>query len=400
MKVKSVRGLSAFFVGEMLSKALPFLLLPYLTRVLDPEAFGQLSLFMALSGVFIIAVNWSFEGAISRYYYRYGSRNFTNLIILSIGLIILLDAIFFAIAYAFSQKIILYAIICAGVQSIYNVLSSVQQCQKKVRNYLILQLGNSTISVFCTVAFIEILGHDYIFRVLSIILGLLISILIALPLSLRTVYCKFNYNTLRLNFLYCFSFGFPLILHQASLYVKGQLDRLLVAQTYDLSSLAFYSAAYQVASISLIVIMALNKAGVPYFFEACKKNIFNGRTIRKYFIRILPLSLIPGVILFFIPDDVYSYFLGENYAHISVMVALFTLGMGIQIPYLLLVNYLFYLSENKKIAFCTIITSVAHIGIVLVLKEISLTVLSASLILSNSVCVLLLYGLICNRGEE
>ncbi|MFJ3455770.1 oligosaccharide flippase family protein [Scandinavium goeteborgense] len=391
MKKKIVQNLSVFFLGEMLSKALPFLLLPYLTRVLDPDSFGQLSLFMALSGVFIIAVNWSFEGAVSRYYYRYGSKNFTNLIVLSICFIVILDTILFIIALLFEQKIILYAIICAGVQSIYNVLSSAQQCQKKVTNYLILQLGNSIVSVLCTVAFIEFLGSNYIYRVQSIIIGLISAILIAIPLSIKLRKIRINVNNIKLNFLYCFGFGFPLILHQASLYVKGQLDRLLVAQSYDFSLLAYYSAAYQVASIFLIVVMALNKATVPFFFEACKKNIVNYITVKKYFFRLLPLSLIPGFVLLFIPDYFYSFFLGDNYKHISSMVALFTLGMGIQIPYLLLVNFMFYLNENKSIAICTIITSIAHVFIVLILKDFGLVPLSMSLILSNTICVALLY---------
>ena len=48
-----------YLIGELFAKSLPFLMLPYLTRKLGPEGFGELSYYLtwlALFGIFIDSI--------------------------------------------------------------------------------------------------------------------------------------------------------------------------------------------------------------------------------------------------------------------------------------------------------------------------------------------------------
>ena len=74
-----------YVVGEMTAKAVPFLLLPYLTRVLGTTGFGDLSYYLSLTAFILIAMSLSQNGALTRYFYVYGRHGLGN-ILLSGGL--------------------------------------------------------------------------------------------------------------------------------------------------------------------------------------------------------------------------------------------------------------------------------------------------------------------------
>lgn len=44
---------------------------------------------------------------------------------------------------------------------------------------------------------------------------------------------RITVKRLRLGLFYIFSFGIPLILHQSSFFIKGQLDRLFIYEQYS-----------------------------------------------------------------------------------------------------------------------------------------------------------------------
>ncbi|MFH4134884.1 oligosaccharide flippase family protein, partial [Acinetobacter baumannii] len=79
-----------------------------------------------------------------------------------------------------------------------------------------------------------------------------------------------------------FTFGLPLILHQSSFFIKGQLDRIFIYQQYSKAELGIYSAGVQIAAVLPIILMALNKAIVPYYYQGLKDSSLTIKKIKKY----------------------------------------------------------------------------------------------------------------------
>lgn len=385
---------SIIFVGcEILSKSVPFLLLPYLTRVLSPEDFGAVGLFTSLQAFFIICVSLSFDGAIARYYYRYGKRNFDSLINHSLCLIIALT-FFTLLILLFSpwdNFLTKYALITAALQAFFNVILTSKQCQKKATQYAFYQISFAIISAVTTVAFFKVWSYSVDERIKSIAFSLTVMIIIFLFSNLRKKRKSFHIKTFNLNFFYFISFGAPLIIHQMSLYVKGQFDRVLIAHTFTLSDLAIYTAAFQFASCLNVVIMALNKALLPYYFESCKNGYFDHERVKNWFLKSIPLMMLPAVIMYFIPDSLFTFILGDKYSGVNHLATLFVLGFCMQIPYLLAVNFMFYHNDNKKVAFITFTSSIVHLISLFILKSFGVAYLPFALITSNTICLILLF---------
>ncbi|MDE3988981.1 oligosaccharide flippase family protein, partial [Glaesserella parasuis] len=73
--MKVIKDSAIYLFGELVSKSIPFLLLPYLSRKLGVEGFGELSYYQTFLALFAIFIGLSQDGAVARYFYRYGKRS-------------------------------------------------------------------------------------------------------------------------------------------------------------------------------------------------------------------------------------------------------------------------------------------------------------------------------------
>ena len=123
-----IKDSAIYVVGELVSKAFPFLLLPYLSRKLSVEGFGELSYYQTLLSLFVVFIGLSQEGAVTRYFYVYGKRSL-NLVV-NIGYIytILVGTISLLFCWLMKSEIMAYVVLSAISQVFFTVQLSIRQC--------------------------------------------------------------------------------------------------------------------------------------------------------------------------------------------------------------------------------------------------------------------------------
>ncbi|MFA0350107.1 lipopolysaccharide biosynthesis protein, partial [Vibrio sp. 10N.222.55.C6] len=72
-----------YLIGEVLSKLIPFVLLPYFSNTLSVDEFGRLGLYQAYYNFFVIFILFGFDSIILRSYHRYGEKISNELLTLS-----------------------------------------------------------------------------------------------------------------------------------------------------------------------------------------------------------------------------------------------------------------------------------------------------------------------------
>ena len=386
-----------YLIGELFAKSLPFLMLPYLTRKLGPEGFGELSYYLTWLALFGIFIGLSQEGAVTRYFYFYGKKALNTVVTAGYLYNIFISAILLLGCWFFQAEIMAYIVLATMFQSFINVQLALRQCQKQPVKYIILQIILSLTSVIFTIAALELFSEDLVaYRILAIVVANALTFFIA-SVVLGDLFSSKNRMTiqrLKLSALYIFSFGIPLILHQASFFIKGQLDRLFIYEQYTKAELGIYSAGVQVAAVLPIVLMALNKAIVPYYYQGLKEKKLSIQSIKKYTLFCLAFCIIPALIGYVLPTSVYIWFLGERYADSKYYVVMYLLGYGANLPYLMLVNYLFFHARNKLVSSITFISSIFYVVLMVVLGQYSIEYLPYALILSNILMVLIIWLII------
>lgn len=392
--MKVLKDSFIYLIGELFAKSLPFLMLPYLTRKLGPDGFGELSYYLTMLSLFGIFVGLSQEGAVTRYFYFYGKKALNTVVKagylfnLAVSFILLLGC------WWFKAEIMAYVVLATMFQSFVNVQLALRQCQKQPFKYIAIQIILSLTNVLFTIAALEYFSQDLVaYRMLAIVIANFTTFVIA-SLILGDLFkdnYRFTWQRLRLGLFYIFSFGLPLILHQSSFFIKGQLDRIFIYQQYSKAELGVYSAGVQIAAVLPIILMALNKAIVPYYYQGLKDNSLTIAKIKKYTLYSLPLSILPAVIGWLLPEQVYLWFLGQSYIGSKYYVVMYLLGFGANLPYLMLVNYFFYHGRNLMISKITTLSSIVYLVFLYFFAKESVELIPYALLISNFVLLIVFW---------
>ena len=401
--MKVLKDSFIYLIGELFAKSLPFLMLPYLTRKLGPDGFGELSYYLTTLALFGIFVGLSQDGAVTRYFYFYGKKALNTVVKAGYLFNILISGLLLVGCWWFKSEIMAYIVLATMFQSFVSVQLALRQCQKQPFKYITIQIILSLTNVVFTVAALEYFTQDLVaYRILAIVVANFTTFIIA-SLILGDLFkneFKLTWNRLRLGFLYIFSFGLPLILHQSSFFIKGQLDRIFIYQQYSKAELGIYSAGVQVAAVIPIVLMALNKAIVPYYYQGLKENSLTVEKIKKYTLLSLPICLLPALVGWLLPEQVYVWFLGQGYSESKYYTVLYLLGFGVNLPYLLLVNYFFYYGRNLLISKITFFSSVIYLICMFFLIKKGIEFIPFALVSSNIVMIICLCMNLKEKNNE
>lgn len=369
--MKAIKDSIIYLIGELAARSVPFLLLPYLSRKLGVEGFGELSYFQAWLALFTIFISLSQEGAISRYFYFYGKRSL-NLVLrtgycysLTMGIAILV------LCWLMKSEILAIVALSALFQSFLNVQLTVRQCRKQALPYTIIQLCSTLISAGLTILLLEIYQDDLVEkRLLAILLSNILVFVFAYFLYAQNIRLKsFSWQRYKIALWYLLGFGLPLILHNGSLFLRGQFDRFLINYQFSQTELGLYAMGLQIASILTIVIQILNKALTPYLFEGLKQQRITLSHIHRWAIYSLFIIPIPAMLMWIIPEDIVIWILGKQFIGTKYYITLFLISSALLIPYLILVNYLFYWGKNKHISFCSVLGTFCYMVALLLLSK-------------------------------
>lgn len=353
-----------YLVGELSSKLVPFLLLPYLSRKLGVEGYGSLSYYQTFLSLFLIVVSLTQEGAISRYFYFYGKRSLNLVMNTGYAYTTIIGSIILLGCWIAQSEILFYAALSSIFQSFLNVQLSVRQCQKKAWSYAFIQFSLTVTGAVFTVALLEYYQNDLVEkRILAILLSNLVVWFFSYFLYRKSAASKkYQFKYYKSALFYILGFGLPLILHHASFFLKGQLDRIFIYHKFSEIDLGLYAMGAQLALVVSIAIQALNKAIIPYFYEALKQKKLVIQQLHKWALFSFLLIPIPALVIWIIPEDVLVWILGSQFVGTKYYFILFLISTTLSIPYLILVNYLFYYGKNKLISQCSVLSTIIYVA--------------------------------------
>lgn len=363
--MKILKDSLIYLIGELIAKALPFLLLPYLTRKLGVTGFGELSYFQTLFALGVIVFGMSQDGAVARYFYAYGTRFVPH--IMRAGYAHTALCTLLALAFAWWQQswILATVVLAAASQNVLSVQLVWRQCQQRARAYVIIQTAAGILTSLLTIVLLETSDNAPIaLRFTAVWLGNAWVSLCAYAMMQRNMpntNRSGSLKTWRLAAIYVFTFGWPMLLHLFSQFAKGQLDRMLIYHIFSSQQLGIYAAAYQLATVFNILLLALNKAIVPHFFQALKQGRLNAPKVRRLARWALLAAPVPALIGYVLPESLLLWLLGTQYVGVHAFWVVFLLGFGLTMPYLILVNFLFFQGQNKRIALISVLSTVIYL---------------------------------------
>ena len=390
--MKILKDSAVYLLGELFAKALPFLLLPYLTRKLGAAGFGELSYYQTVLSLLALAFGLSQDGAITRYFYFYGKRNLPN--VLRTGGLYTLALTLLGLLFAWWRQswILGFVVLTAGSQTLLGSQLAWRQCQKRALSYVAIQISSSALSAVLTVILLECTAYQPV----AMRFTALCSVNFAVSAA---AYCwanqkqpaHFTRRRALYSLRYILAFGLPLLLHHASGFVKGQLDRIIIYRMYSAAELGVYAAALQLAGILSIILMAVNKATVPYYYHAIEQKKITAKHVRRWaWIGFCAAPLFAAAV-WCMPESWFVWFLGAQYIGAHHYIVFFTLGYALTIPYYLLVNYLFYFGKNSLISSISLLSAAIYLLILFAVAQLGMAWLPWAMVAGNLAILPILY---------
>lgn len=379
-KQKLIRNSLIYTGFSFLEKAIPFLLLPVLTRYLSPAEYGYLITFQIIQAIMITLISVNTHSAVSIAFFKLDREKLK--VYIGNVLFIISTIFIFTLSYSFlfkknisflidlPEKWIIYIAPIAFFQTLFGLNISLWQVEQKPLPYALLTFLNTSLNIGLSLIFVILFKWNWEGCIIALIITSSILGVISIFDIYKRDYIKFTMNRDYIND--ALNFGIPLIPHTLGHWIMMAMDRLLINSMISVAATGIYTSAYQIAAVIGLLANGFNLAWSPFLYEKLNMNKYSVKLkIIKftylYFIGITIISFIFGV---FAPYLI-KLFLGKNYQSASGYILWLSLSFGALGMYYMVVNYIFYIKKTYILAWISLICGGLNVGITYFMIKIS-----------------------------
>lgn len=374
-------GSAVYLFSNILNAAIPFALLPVLTRFLTPEEYGELAMFQTLLGALMAVIGLSLHGAAGRKFYdgNLGEKDLKEFIGSCLQILIITTVVTTAFLFTFQSQfsqwlgldqkwILLAALVTAG-----NVVSQIRlgqwQVRKKAKSYGALQVSKSLLNVGLSLALVVIFLQGSDGRIVAQGVAEAIFALLALWLLKRDNLLTFT--VWRPEYVKeALKFGVPLIPHVGGMFLLTTVDRFVINSELGLAQAGIYMVAVQFGMALSLVFNAVNQAYVPWLFERLKRDSDSEkRQIVRYTYAWYVFILAGAGLSFIVGPWLIVFVAGDQYTEAGDVIGWLVLGQVFQGMYLMVTNYIFYSKRTGLLSIASIFSGLVNFGLLVFLVE-------------------------------
>lgn len=372
VKSKFLKTAGIYTIASTLNSAIPFLLMPLLTRVLKPDDYGTISMFGVLISIFIPLVGIGIHGAIARAYYEKSQQEMRIYIFNSIVVIAVMLLLVTVFTQIFSNKLsnllnvsrelMLVATIVAFAYSIISIVLTLWQIKIKPINYGIFQVAQTAVNLGVSIYLVVILELGWKGRVLGQGIAACMFAIFGIVILIRGKWLQVKYS--KEYIIDALKFGIPLIPHSIGSVIISMTDRVFVTKLVGLEATGLYSVGNQVGLIISILSSAFNQAYVPWLYEQLNRNKVDvNKKIVKFTYLYFVIIMLLAIGLSMITPIIMHIYIGGAFKDSGQFVKWIALGYAFGGMYYMVSGYIFYAKKNIVLAKVTAIAAILNPGL-------------------------------------
>ena len=309
-KRKTLLGNALIYIlSDGITKALSFLILPFVSFYLIPEQLGIAANFDVLQSILMLLAGQAIVNALPYFYYD-RSREEIGLLVSNLLFIIIAVNLCFLIIILLIYGLIdeylhigLFLQLLTLISVIANLLLSINlilyRLEEKPFVFLKLQLLQSLIYVFLLILLVVCLRKEALGKIYSAVFSCSIVCLLHIYLLYKRGYLIWKIDRNSIGEL--LRFGIPLLPHSLSFWIKSGMDKILLTTFCGLSVNGLYSMAMSFGAIYSIFKVAFDNAYIPYLQKRISKMTFdNQKAEKKQLVRISYIISSVFFLLFFV----------------------------------------------------------------------------------------------------
>lgn len=367
-KSKLLGNTAIYGLANVLNGAIPFLLLPILTRVFTPEEYGLITLVSAVIAIMGAFTGLSAHGAVS---VKYFDKSIDHPQFVGASLLVLIGSTAFILILLFftgdaisnwvnlPKEWLFIAAIASSSQFVINVRLVLWQVKDQPIRYGLFQVSQTLFNLGLSLALVFWAIWGWQGRTWGIALASIIFCVIAVASmqKAKLVHWKRNFRYER----DVIAFGFPLIPHVLGGFAIAMSDRFILTSLLGVNAVGHYAVGIQMAMVIGVLTDAFSKAYSPHLYRVLncnEKKINNEKLVKNsyfLFFCFICLSWLYSILLSWL----YPVLIGDLFQDSLTVAKISTIAFAFQGMYYTMVNFIFFYEKTGALSlissFCGIV---------------------------------------------
>lgn len=353
-----------YFAANLVGAAVPFLLLPILTRHLTPAEYGRVAIFQGLASGLAAMVGLSVHGAANRKYYDAPDRpqEMREFIGACLQILLATSTVTLLLLLLLRRPLagllglpaawLPWSVAVSAAGFVTAICLSQWQARRHAFRYGMFQMLQALGGLLLTLLLVVGLHHGESGRIAALIATAVLSAFAALLFLQREGRIGWAWRPDHIR--EALAFGVPLVPHVAGLFLLGMADRFVINQTLGAHEAGIYAVAVQLSLVMGILFDAINKAYVPWLFERLQRDdAALKRQIVGYTYACFAAALGLAALAFAIGPFAVSFLAGREYGAAGSIIGWLMLGQAFSGMYLMVTNYVFYSRRTGLLSLVT-----------------------------------------------
>ena len=368
--MKLLKNSAIYLSSSMLSKAIPFLLLPIITKYLTPEEYGLLSIFLIIITLYGAFIGMNMHTNISKNFFKIQKEELA----LYIGNIFHILIFTFALYMLFTFLINLwsntlfsiptywlYLIPALSVMTMVNELNTtILRNEQRAYMFGFFEISNTVAKMGFTILFLIVFSFGWYAQVFGMVIGSVVFFIVGIVYMKSRGYLNFTFDTEKIKSILHISI--PLVPHALGGIVIAMSDRLFIERMVGLEAVGLYAVGYSFGMIVMLFTDAFIKAWSPWFYKnLVEPTDSQKQKIVKYtYVYIIGLFVL-ATIISIVAEFILPYFVDERFYGASVFIFWVAFGYAVRGIYQIFFPYLVHISCTSFLATSTAVAAIVNL---------------------------------------
>ena len=375
---KNLRNILIYFFSSGLSRSVPFLLLPLLTRVLSPTDFGILGLTTVFAGLALRFITFNAPGYIFAHYFKYSKEemnhrlsvvlNLSVYMAIILTLVVSLIYLFKDAGYYLPLWTLLLIITIAYTQDMLNIAQTINQIETRIARYVTYEILTALLIGGLVVLLVIVLGMKWEGRFLAGFggYGLIGGAALIYLIRSRAITVTYDSATLK-DYL---RFSLPAVPHTMGLWALNSIARLFLVKYVSLEEAGYFQVAFQLLMVLALFYDALFKVWNPYFYRHAALADEDEQVkikVVQYSYAVMAFVVVLALCYLAVAQIIIRIFVYEKYARSGEYLFWLILGLGAFGFTRVFAGYLYHTRKTVLLGMIALVSAVINVALAFIL---------------------------------
>jgi O-antigen/teichoic acid export membrane protein len=359
-----------YLSSSILSKSVPFLLLPIMTSYLSPEEYGYLSIYLMAISLIYAFVGMNMHVNISKIFFKVDKEELAT-IIGNIFFILFITTLFYTICI-FSSSLFLNDFFSIPIEffliiPILNLFMMINELNTTIlrneeRAYMfgIFEVSNTVFQMGFTILFLIFFMYGWYSQISGMIVSGLVFFIIGLIYMKKRKYISLIIKIDKIKSI--LSISVPMIPHILATLILGLSDRLFIEKMVSMEAVGLYSVGYMFGMVIALFTDAFMKAWSPWFYKNLTEPTDSKKEkIVKYTYMYILGTFILAIIISILSKFIFPFFVDEKFYGAEEFILWIAIGYAIQGIYKIFFPYLVHISKTYFLSVSTVIAALLNL---------------------------------------